>query len=69
MYEHSYCQHKALKPADFKLNSAALQGPASSGRPEGPGDEDRACKAWSTLMVHYDGISEGSCTRTCTCNY
>lgn len=40
MYEHNYCQHKALKPADFKLNSAALQGPASSGRQEGPGDVD-----------------------------
>lgn len=24
MYEGNYCQHKALKPADFKLNGAVL---------------------------------------------
>lgn len=24
MYECNYCQHKALKPADFKLNGAVL---------------------------------------------
>lgn len=29
MYEHNYCQHKALKPADFKLNGAVLWCPAS----------------------------------------
>lgn len=32
MYGGNYCQHKALKPADFKLNGTVLWCPASFGR-------------------------------------